>query len=85
MFDDGWKGEHLIRAQRQALPAVTPPRRVVPADRVMAVRNAALAGMSRVEAAEVLNLPYNSVVWICQKHDINFPDARRTRRIEGGV
>lgn len=85
MADGDWKGEHLIRTQRRTLPAVTPPCRDVPADRVMAVRNAALAGMSRVEAAEVLKLPYNSVVWICQKHDISFPDARRTRRIEGGV
>lgn len=85
MLDDTWKGEHLIRKARRTQLAEAAPKQETPAEKVMAVRNAALAGMSRVEATDALDLSYNSVVWICQKHDISFPDGRRSRAIEGRV
>lgn len=91
-----WRGEHLIRSTpRSADPAraawaraevdaiAEPPTEA--AEKVQAVRNAMLAGLSRVQAAEVTGLSYNTVVWICQRHGIVFPDARVRRRRTGGI
>lgn len=88
---DDWKGEHLIRLAPLAATVATaaidqidaPP--LHSAEKAAAVRNAALSGMSRPEAAELLGLSYNTVVWICERDGIRFPDARQSRRREGGV
>lgn len=81
-----WRGEHLIRSTPRAPVPVEPePAPARGAERVMAVRNALRAGLSRVETAELLGLSYNTVVWICQRHGITFPDARLRRRRTAGI
>lgn len=89
--EDDWRGEQLIRSTPRAArhaPAeiealAEPPARQ--AEKVQAVRNAMLSGLSRVEAAELIGISYNTLVWICQRHDVTFPDARVRRRRTGGI